>query len=148
MFNHILVPTDGSELSRNAARIAAGLAKTVGAKITALHVIPPYSLPVSDGMFTYDEAFSPDEYKRGTEKHASEILASIQAEAKTMGVECATAFVTAPAAWKAIIENAQSRQCDLVVMASHGRKGIAGLLLGSETIKVLTHSRLPVMVCR
>ncbi len=148
MFKHFLVPSDGSELSRNATHVAIGLAQALHAKITALHVIPPYALPVSDGLFAYDEALSPGEYKRGTEGYAAETLAWISAEAKKGGVPCETAFVTAPAAWEAIIKSAQSRKCDLIVMASHGRKGLAGLLLGSETTKVLTHSQLPVMVCR
>jgi nucleotide-binding universal stress UspA family protein len=148
MFKHILVPTDGSELSQGAARIAVRLAKSLGARITAFHAIPPYTLPLNDGMYVYVEAFSPEEYKASTEKFATEVLAAIQAEAKTAGVECAPLVVTAGAPWEAIIKAAESRKCDLIVMASHGRKGLAGLLLGSETTKVLTHSKIPVMACR
>jgi nucleotide-binding universal stress UspA family protein len=148
MFKHILLPTDGSEMSDNAARVAIGLAKPIGARVTAIHFIPPYSLPVSDGNFVYVEAYSPDEYRKGTEQFAAEILARVQAEAKKQGVACETAFVTAGAPWDAIIKEAQARKCDLVVMASHGRKGLAGVLLGSETNKVLTHSTLPVLVTR
>ena len=148
MFKHILVPTDGSELSGNAARIAVRLAASLGARLTALHVVPPYSFPISDGTVVYAEIFTPEEYKESTEKYARAILGAIQAEAKSAGVECAALAVTSPAPWDAIIKAAQSQKCDLVVMATHGRKGIAGVLLGSEANKVLTHSTIPVLACR
>ena len=147
MYKHILVPTDGSELSRRAAHIAVQLAKSLGAKLTAFHSIASYSLPISDGMTVYAEAFSPKDYE-SAEKYAAQMLASIQAEAKGSGLEIASLVVTAAAPWEAIIKAAASNKCDLIVMASHGRRGLQGLLLGSETTKVLTHSTIPVMVCR
>lgn len=148
MFTHILIPTDGSEMSRNAARIAVKLAAGLGAKVTALHAIPPYSMPISDGMYVYAEVFSPEEYQESTEGYAREVLAVVQAEAKNAGVECRPLMVSSGAPWDAIIKAAESQKCDLVVMATHGRKGLAGVLLGSEANKVLTHSTIPVLACR
>jgi nucleotide-binding universal stress UspA family protein len=148
MFKHILVPTDGSDLSLKAARVAVQLAKSLGARVTAYHAIPPYQLPLADGVYAYVEAYSPEEYKKATESEAGEYLAAVQAEAKNAGVPCTPLFATCGAPWDGIIKAAASAGCDLIVMASHGRKGIAGVLLGSEAQKVLTHSTLPVMVCR
>ena len=148
MFKHILVPTDGSDLSLKAARTAVELAKGLGARITALHAIAPYQLPLADGVYAYVDAFSPEEYERGSKQRAAGILAVVQAEAKAAGVECTPLVVTTGAPWDGIVKAAASAGCDLIVMASHGRKGLAGLLLGSETHKVLTHSKLPVMVSR
>jgi nucleotide-binding universal stress UspA family protein len=148
MFKHILLPTDGSELSDNAARVAVDLARSLGAKITAFNSIAPYQVPVSDGLYVYGELFTPEEYKQATEKAVRAILAKVQAEAKNAGVECDPVFVTAGAPWDAIVKAAAARKCDLIVMASHGRKGVVGVLLGSETTKVLTHSKTPVLVCR
>ena len=148
MFKHVIVPTDGTELSRNAARVAAGVAKALGAKLTVLHVIPPYSLPVSDGMYMYEQAFSPQEYRKSTEDYARKVLEDAAFEARKSDVSCETAFVTAPAPWDGIVKEAGKRGADLVVMASHGRRGIAAVVLGSETQKVLTHSKVPVMVTR
>lgn len=148
MFKHILVPTDGSELSQKATRVAVQLAQSLGARITAFHAIAPYPMPLADGVYGYVDAFSPDDYRKGTEKHAAELLAAVQAEAGNAGVACTPLFVSAGAPWAGIIEAAKTSGCDLLVMASHGRKGLAGVLLGSETQKVLTHSTVPVMVCR
>lgn len=148
MFKHILLPTDGSEMSEEAARIALELARSLQAKVTALHLIRPYALPISDGTFVYAEAFSPEEYKAATQSNAAAILGRVQARARELGVACESVHVTAGAIWDAIIKQAKARGCDLVVMASHGRKGLAGLVLGSETNKVLTHSSLPVLVTR
>ena len=148
MFKHILVASDGSDLSQKAARTAVELAKGLGARITAFHAIAPYQMPLADGVYAYVDAFSPEEYERGSKQRAAEILAVVQAEAKMAGVECTPLVVTTGAPWDGIVKAAASAGCDLIVMASHGRKGLAGLLLGSETHKVLTHSKLPVMVCR
>jgi nucleotide-binding universal stress UspA family protein len=148
MFKHILVPTDGSDLALKAAHVAMGLAKSLGARVTAYHSIPPYQLPLADGVYAYVEAFSPEEYKRGTESQAGEFLAAVQAEAKNAGVQCTPVFATSGAPWDGIIKAAAAGGCDLIVMASHGRKGLKRVLLGSETQHVLTHSQLPVLVLR
>jgi nucleotide-binding universal stress UspA family protein len=149
MYRHILVPTDGSSLSLKAAREAAKLAKDHKSKITAFYAIEPYSPPPSgEAAILYPEIFSEAEYRKRTEKAAGTALKKVQAEALAAGVKVDTKFVTAAAPWKAIIDEARADRCDLIVMASHGRGGLASMLLGSETLKVLTHSKTPVLVCR
>lgn len=148
MYKHILFPTDGSELSRSAAETAAALAKSLGAKITAIHVIAQYAMPVSDMTFGYVPMISPAEYERAAKRAASEYLAQVVAAAKSAGVECETTAEAGGAPWDAIVRTAAKRKCDLIVMASHGRRGVAAMVLGSETQKVLTHSKIPVLVCR
>lgn len=149
MFKHILVPIDDSPLSMKAAKYAARLARSSRARITALHVIPPFNPPAYiDGVVPYPELYSPEEYKKSTERYARKLVAKAEAIAKTARVKCEGAFVTSEQPWKAIIKAAKGRRCDLIVMASHGRRGIAAVVLGSETTKVLTHSKTPVLVCR
>lgn len=149
MFRHILVPTDGSALSLKAAKAGVDLAKAHKAKVTAIHVIAPWVPPTSgDGIMYYPESFSPQEYKKAVEKEAQKALAKVQAVAVRAKVPFAAVTVTHDQPWEAIVNAAKKRKCDLVVMASHGRRGIAGLLIGSETTKVLTHSRTPVLVYR
>jgi len=149
MFRHILFPTDGSTLSQRAAKVAVELAKSCGARLTVVHAIAPFSPPAfGEGMLPYPEIYSPEEYKRVTLKAAQAMLEKIEASAKEAGIACDSAILDAPAPWKGIVEAARTRHCDLVVMASHGRKGLEGLVLGSETHKVLTHSKTPVLVCR
>ena len=149
MFKRILFPTDGSKLSARAATVAAKLAKAHRAKLVALHVTAPYSPPPAtlEG-FVLADYFSPAEYRKAVRDASTKVLARAQATAKTAGVACETVSVESPAAWSAICEAASARKCDLIVMASHGRRGLQGLLLGSETHKVLTHSKIPVLVCR
>ncbi len=149
MFRHILVPTDGSLLSLKAAKTAVELAKVHKSRVTAIHVIAPYVAPADgDGIIYYPEDFSPQAYKKATEKEAQKALAKVEAAAGAAKVACETLFVTHDQPWESIVNVAKKKKCDLIVMASHGRRGIAGLLLGSETTKVLTHSRTPVLVCR
>lgn len=149
MYKHILVPTDGSSLSLKAIKTAASLAKETGAKITALYVIPPYMPPAgSEGMSYYADATASANYKEATEKNAARALGKAKVEAEAAQVPCATTVLTQDQPWNAIVRTARAKKCDLIVMASHGRRGLAGLLLGSETSKVLTHSKTPVLVCR
>lgn len=149
MYAHILVPTDGSPLSTKAAKSAIGLAKALGARITALHVIPAFTPPVyMDGIVPYPELYSSAEYKRSTEAYAKKMLAKVEERARAAKVPCATVFVTGEQPWRAIVRTARSKKCDLIAMASHGRGGVEAVLLGSETTKVLTHSKTPVLVCR
>ena len=147
MYRHILVPTDGSKLSAKAIRTAARLAKLCGAKLTGLYVIPSYIAPVHAEGMTYGMV-SPRSYKELTGKEAKKALAVIEIEAQTSGVDASKISLTADQPWRAIIGAARSKRCDLIVMASHGRRGLSALLLGSETAKVLTHSKIPVLVCR
>jgi nucleotide-binding universal stress UspA family protein len=146
MYKHILVPTDGSALSLKAARAAGKLAAKLEAQITAIYVIAPYMPPGGSESIVFEAAYSQREYEKAMRATADKALAKVAAAAG--GVACATVTKTHAHPWEAIIDVAKSRKCDLVVMASHGRRGLAGLLLGSETQKVLTHTKTPVLVCR
>ena len=148
MFKHILFPTDGSEISTKAAATAIGLAKSLGARLTTLHVVPPYVPPLPDMGVGFTYAMTEEEYDRAVKAQAGEMLGKVCEEAYASGVTCDTATATSSAPWDAIIRSARERGCDAIVMASHGRKGLAGLVLGSETTKVLTHSNIPVLVTR
>jgi nucleotide-binding universal stress UspA family protein len=147
MYKHILVPTDGSKLSGKAIKAAARLAKLSQAKLTGVYVIAPDLPPVYSEGVMYG-GLSARNYKGLKEKEAKRALAVVDIEAQTSGLQASTMFLTADQPWKAIIGAARSKKCDLIVMASHGRRGLSGLLLGSETAKVLTHSKIPVLVCR
>jgi nucleotide-binding universal stress UspA family protein len=145
MFKHLLVPTDGSALSEEAIRMAVGLAREFGAQITGIHVIPEFHL------LTYGTEILADtraEYAQHARHHAERYLAFIERAATDAAVLSDTTWVTSDHPYQAIINTAQERHCDLIVMASHGRRGVEGLLIGSETQKVLIHSRIPVLVYR
>ncbi|MGZ5073443.1 MAG: universal stress protein [Usitatibacter sp.] len=148
MYKHILFPTDGSPLSHKAFADATGLAKALGARISAINVIEEYAPPVSDLAWVYPDPWSPEEYEKAAKKASAAILEQLVAEAKSAGVACEAQSVMAGAPWDAIVKTAAKRRCDLIVMASHGRRGLAGMVLGSETQKVLTHTSIPVLVCR
>jgi nucleotide-binding universal stress UspA family protein len=145
VYKHILVPTDGSPLSLKAARAAAKLAPALKARITALYVIPPFVPPLSSEGIAFRLQHQVSEYEKGMRKTADKALAKV---ASAAGGKCATASVFHDNPWQAIIKAADSKKCDLIVMASHGRRGLSAILLGSETQKVLTHSKTPVLVCR
>ena len=148
MFKHILVSTDGSKLSRKAIRTAVRLAQATGARVTGAYVMAPYVPPAYGEGVMYVRALSPKRYKEASEREARKALAVVEIEARTSGTEYGGKMLTANNPWEGIIRAATSKRCDLIVMASHGRRGLAGLLLGSETSKVLTHSTIPVLVCR
>lgn len=145
MFKNILLPTDGSASSDIAVRQAIRFAKEIGARVTGLHVVAPFHI------FTYRPDMiedTPERYEKDSMEQARKFLLTIEQRAKESGVPCATVAVKSDDVHQAIIQAAFDRQCDLIAMASHGRKGIGGLLLGSETQKVLTHSQIPVLVFR
>jgi len=148
MFSRILFPTDGSEISRRASQAAIELARKLGVGVVAFHSIPPFSIPISDGMYGYVPSYTEDEYFKACNDAAAQIMKEVEADAKKARVAFSSSVVTAPAPWQAIIQAAADNDCDLIVMASHGRKGVAGVLLGSEATKVPTHSKVPVLVCR
>jgi nucleotide-binding universal stress UspA family protein len=148
MFSRILFPTDGSEISRRAADTAIELARKLGIGVVAFHSIPSYVAPIADGMYAYVPFDTEEEFTKACKAAAAELIKEVETDAKKAGVPFASSVVTAPAPWHAIIEAAKDNDCDLIVMASHGRKGVAGVLLGSEANKVLTHSEVPVLVCR
>jgi nucleotide-binding universal stress UspA family protein len=145
MFKNILVPTDGSDLAAKAVEQAVLFAKEIGAKITAVTVTEPFhSLSVAPSQLEY----TPIEYKRHAEDFAEKMLGMVSAAAKSAGVVCETLHVEHEHIYQAIIDAASARKCDLIVMASHGRRGVSAVVLGSETVKVLTHSKIPVLVYR
>ena len=145
MFQHILLPTDGSAISDAALRAGLDFAKAIGARVTGLHVVPPFH------VLTYRPDMLEDtkeQYEKDSALHAATLLGALEQQARELGVACETVVVRADDVFQAIIETAMARQCDLIAMASHGRKGLRGMLLGSETQKVLTHSHVPVLVLR
>ena len=149
MFRHILIPTDGSKLSAKGVKAGVRLARALGAKVTALYVIFPYVPPVyGEAALYYVPGVSPQESRKLYEKQAKKALAAVQAEAKKARVRCSARHVTSGQPWEAILRVARSAKCDAIVMASHGRGGIGGLILGSETTHVLAKSRIPVLVVR
>lgn len=147
MFKHILVPTDGSELSIGTVRRAAGFAKEIGARITFFFAKSDYPVAFY-GEGALIDPTTPEKFAEMADKQALEILAQCEAEAHAVGVDCNSVSATSDVPYEAIIEAAATAGCDLIFMASHGRRGISGLLLGSETQKVLTHSTIPVLVYR
>jgi len=147
MYRHILIPTDGSELAHKAVTHGLSLAKSVGAKITVLTVEPSfnvYDVP-SSKMNQMSGAYA--EYTKHAKEHAAKILGAAADEAKAAAVSCETAQVTHDHPYEAIVETAKERGCDLIVMASHGRSGMAAVLVGGVTTEVLTHTSIPVLVC-
>lgn len=147
MYKQILVATDGSKLSAKAVTHAISLAKAVGASLTAFYASPDYPLPAYADGVVY-EPVSKKEYAALAVKEAEKILSAVVDKARESDVECATAHAIASAPWEAILAAAKKSKAEAIVMASHGRRGVSALLLGSETQKVLTHSKVPVIVVR
>jgi nucleotide-binding universal stress UspA family protein len=145
LFNNVLVPTDGSDLAAKAVEQGVLFAKDIGAKITAVTVTEPFHLlSVKPSQLEY----TPIEYKKHAESYANKVLGEVSAAAKSAGVACDSLHVERELVYQAIIDAAEARKCDLIVMASHGRRGVSAVVLGSETVKVLTHSKIPVLVYR
>ena len=147
MYKNLLCATDGSKLSGKAVTHAIALANAVGAKITAFYAAPDYPMPAYADGVVY-EPVSRKEYGKLAAEDAEKILSAVVSKATEGGVECKTAFSIAAAPWEAILDAAKKNKCDAIVMASHGRRGLSAVLLGSETQKVLTHTKLPVIVVR
>lgn len=146
MYQHICLPSDGSPLSQLAIEQGLALARSVHARVTVMSVIQPfhvYAVAPEQLMIASNE-----DYLRATREATAKHLETIAARARELGVECQTLAVTDELPWQAIIDTAGDRGCDLIAMASHGRRGIKALVLGSETLKVLTHSTIPVLVYR
>ena len=145
MHRHILIATDGSELSQNAIDYGMALAKSVDAKVTVVTVSTPFhTFAVEPGMITD----TPEQYRKRMATLAVKYLNVAKEAALAAGVSCETMHVEHDHPYLAIIETAARQSCDLIVMASHGRRGISAIVLGSETVKVLTHSTIPVLVVR
>ena len=144
MFQRILVPTDGSDITAKAVSTAIGLAKSLGAALYTISVKEPFPYSAISEM----QPTPPQEFFDVQQRLAGERVQAVRDACAAAGVPCEAYTVEALHAWEAIIEHAQQMGCDLLVMASHGRRGMSALLLGSETQKVLTHSTLPVLVVR
>ena len=149
MYKHILVPTDGSPLSDKAVAAAIKLAQLLGSRITAFHAMEPYPL---QGAYAAEASgvaeLQPEIFAERSEEYAKRVLETCKKAADGANVECTVEYSTARSPSHAIVEKARQDKCDLIVMASHGRKGLRGILLGSETQRVLTHSKIPVLVLR
>jgi nucleotide-binding universal stress UspA family protein len=145
MYKHLLLPTDGSELSAKAVRDGIQFAKEIGARITAVHVTPPfYPSEMSPSALTAHA----QEHEAASRESAQRALSAVADAARAAGVPCTTLHRVSDGPFEEIIQVATESGCDLIFMASHGRRGVKALLLGSETNKVLTHSRIPVLVTR
>jgi nucleotide-binding universal stress UspA family protein len=147
MYKSILIPTDGSELSGRAIQQGAELAKALGARVTGLYVTPNFQMTVFED---FTPAYGRDKsiFVAAVAKAAKKHLDIIAKAARGAGVACECITRNSDFPYDAIIKAAVEMRSDLIVMASHGRKGVAGLVLGSETQKVLTHSKVPVLVVR
>jgi nucleotide-binding universal stress UspA family protein len=146
MYQHILIPTDGSELSEKTIAHGIALAKAHNARITGLHVTAPLRLSALDPITVAQN--SREQHLRQIKALASQHLEVVADAAKAVGVACDIVHAMADHPYQAIIDTAKAKGCDLIAMASHGRSGISAIVLGSETVKVLTHTTIPVLVLR
>jgi nucleotide-binding universal stress UspA family protein len=144
MYKRILVPTDGSEITAKALQTAIGLARLTGAQLFAIGVKEPFPYSAISEM----QPVPPQEFYDAQERIAAGRVKTALDAAAAAGITAQGHTVEALHPWEAIIDHAKTQECDLIVMASHGRRGVSALLLGSETQKVLTHSTLPVLVVR
>jgi nucleotide-binding universal stress UspA family protein len=147
MYRHILIPTDGSQLARSAVRHGLALAKSVGAKVTALTVEPSFDVYTVPASRVYEMSGAFAEHTERAKAHALGVLDAIADEARAADIVCETVQVEQDQPYQGIIDIAEQRGCDLIVMASHGRSGLTAIVLGSVTTKVLTHTKIPVLVC-
>jgi nucleotide-binding universal stress UspA family protein len=147
MFKHLLLPTDGSSISKKAVKRGIDLAKKSGARVTAIHVVPEFKLMVDEGITMLNPSLKKRFEDEGRAR-AQKMLDDIAKQARARGVRCATLCVASDLPYQQIIAAARRKKCDLILMASHGRRGLSSLLLGSETAKVLLHTKVPVLVVR
>ena len=146
MYRKILLPTNGSTLCRSAVQRGLEMAKILGASVVGFHAIPATSYLI------YTEAGPSDvlaeQFERDAMARGQKLVDEVEAQARAAGVACDSLLLTNDHPWEAIIEAAATKGCDLIFMASHGRRGLSALLLGSETARVLTHTTIPVLVYR
>ena len=147
MYKHILIPTDGSALAKKAIAIGVKFARSVGAKVTGFFAAPPY-LPIVYEDFVPANYMSPQQHEEANAKLAAKYLGAIEKACRQAGVTFQAVHVASEFPADAIIKAAKTKKCDLIFMSSHGRRGVARILLGSQTTHVLTHSNIPVLVCR
>jgi len=145
MYKRILLPTDGSEASRRAVQSAIDFARATGAELVAMTATPEFHTLSTDSDMLEQ---TPEGYAQASQARGQRLLDEVLAAARDAGVPCTGVQVVSDEPYEAVIASARQHMCDLIVMASHGRRGIKGLLLGSETQKVLVHSAIPVLVHR
>jgi nucleotide-binding universal stress UspA family protein len=145
MYKHILIPTDGSELSNKAVLQGSALARAIGARVTIVTASPTFQTFAPDPFMAVT---TPEQMRQLCRKDAMEMLTRAAETARNAGVSCDIVHVEDDRPYQAIIDTATKRACDLIFMASHGRRGVSAMVLGSETNKVLTHTQIPVLVCR
>jgi nucleotide-binding universal stress UspA family protein len=145
MFRRILLPTDGSAAAQRAILAGVAFARETGAEVVGLTVVPPFHTVTTDADMLES---TPEEYEQLARRRADRILADVEQAARAAQVPCRLEQASGDSPYETIIATARNDGCDLILMASHGRKGIKGLLLGSETQKVLVHSAIPVLVYR
>jgi nucleotide-binding universal stress UspA family protein len=153
MYKHILIPTDGSELSKKAVEAGVELARFINARVTGFTAVPEYQAPSEDEWMSrhgriVPRMLSPDDYERDAKKQAEIALQAIADRARAAGVDYDAEYAQSDHPHEAIIRSAKKHDCDLIFMASHGRRGLSALLHGSETLGVLTHSTIPTLVYR
>jgi len=149
MYKHIMLPVEGNEaLSEKAVNECLALAGSVGAKVTVLHVVPHANIHVPAG-FAADFA---DQLRKRHEAEevtkSKQMLSDVTAHARTAGIDCDDIVVVGDSPYEEIIENAEKNHCDLIMMASHARRGLSAMMFGSETVRVLKHTKIPVLVVR
>ena len=147
MYRNVLVATDGSALADHAVSHGLSLAKSVGAKVTVVIVEAPFNIYDLPASRTQEISDFITEYSTRMRQHANSVLSHVADKANAAGVPCETVHCEHDFPYKAIIATAEAKGCDVIVMASHGRSGMSAMLLGSVTNQVLTHTKLPVLVC-
>jgi nucleotide-binding universal stress UspA family protein len=147
MYKHILIPTDGSKLSEKAIEAGIEFARSIHARVTGFTAVPEYQIP-SDAELMSRHMISPDEYDRDAKMQAEIALQPIAERARAAGVDYDAEFAQSDHPHEAIVRAAIRHGCDLIFMASHGRRGISALIHPSETQGVLTHSTIPALVYR
>ncbi len=145
MYKHILIATDGSEIADRAVSNGISLAKSLGAKVTVFMAIRPWhTIAPAEVMVSFPK----DEYLSEAETYAKKTLDKVKKAAESSDVACNSSFVVHEYPWQAITEASEREQCDLIVMGSHGYSGLTKLLLGSEAQSVMSHAKVPVLICR
>lgn len=147
MYKHILIPTDGSELAERAVDAGIEFARWAKAKVTGFTAVPQFQIP-GRGELVAGKGLSLEEYDRRSRQQAERILGPLAARASMAGVECDVDYAQSDHPWEAIVAAANKHGCDLIFIASHGRRGFSALIHGSETHGVLTHSKIPTLVYR
>jgi nucleotide-binding universal stress UspA family protein len=149
MYKHLLLPTDGSPLAARGYKAGIKLAKSLGARVTGVYVTLPYVPALyGEGALFYVPGLSPQEYRQSSKAAAEKALAPLEREAARAAVRCASRVIEARHVHEGILQAARRAKCDAICMATHGRGGLGGLILGSETQRVLAHAKLPIIIVR